>query len=226
MLAKGNTKLGTTIYSFNLPALDTCPGKSAVCIILCYATKRRFKSGLVRAAHSRNLDEAQAAGFFEEMIAEIKSKKPKTVRIHAAGDFFNVRYIKAWIKVIRAFPHITFYAYTRSWIIPQLLTHLKVMAALPNFDMWFSCDRAMGCPPRIKGIRSCYLAENDEDKPRFKVNLVFRDKRNTKIKKYGRYNSQVCPVEQGISRQVKITCDSCGICFDNAKEYTNAKLVQ
>ena len=226
MLTKGNTKLGTTIYSFNLPAIDTCPGKSAVCIILCYATRRRFKSGNVRAAHSRNLDIAQAAGFAEKMIEEIKRKKPKCVRIHAAGDFFSVRYIKAWIKVIRAFPNITFYAYTRSWVIAQLLPHLKVLASLPNFDMWFSTDRAMGRPLKVKGIRTCYLAVDDEDVPRFKVDLVFREKRNTEIKKYGRYKSQVCPVEQGISRKVKITCDSCRICFSNAKEYVDAELVQ
>jgi hypothetical protein len=221
MLTKGNTKLGTTIHSFSLPALDTCPGKSAICVLLCYALRRRYKSGVVRAAHSRNLDEAHEASFAEKMIEEIRSKNPKVVRIHAAGDFFNVRYIKAWIKIIKAFPNIVFYAYTRSWILPALLIHLKVMADLPNLDMWFSCDRAMGCPPRIKGIRDCYLAENDEDKPRFKVNLVFREKRNTEIKKYGRYKSQVCPVEQGVSRQVKITCDSCGICFDGANEHVS-----
>jgi len=102
----------------------------------------------------------------------------------------------------------------------MLLGPIKELASLSNFDMWFSCDRAMGKPPKIRGIRSCYLAENDEDKPRFKVNLVFREKRNTQIKKYGKYASQVCPVEQGIERQAKITCGKCTICFDTARDNT------
>jgi|TARA_R110000824_G_scaffold171397_4_gene348940 hypothetical protein len=220
MLAKGNTKLGNSIYSFNIPAMDTCPGKSPVCVILCYATRRRFKGGIVRAAHARNLDDAKAVGFADKMIEEIKKKKPKVVRIHAAGDFFGIRYIRAWIKIVKACPNVTFYAYTRSWVMDMLLGPIKELASLSNFDMWFSCDRAMGKPPKIRGIRSCYLAENDEDKPRFKVNLVFREKRNTQIKKYGRYASQVCPVEQGIERQAKITCGKCTICFDTARDNT------
>jgi hypothetical protein len=225
MLVKGNTKLGAAIHSFNLPVLSTCPGKSAVCILLCYATRRRFKNGNVKASHSRNLDVVESGKFIEEMFEEIEKKKPKVVRIHAAGDFFSLEYVKMWTELVKAFPNVVFYAYTRSWNVPRLYKSLLVLAKLPNFDMWFSTDKAMGKPPKVKGVRTCYLAQDDDDKPRFKVDLVFREKRHTKIKKYGRYNSRVCPVEQGIKRKIPITCSSCKICFSEAKEVVDAQLV-
>lgn len=36
------------------------------------------------------------------------------VRIHVAGDFFNMMYMRAWIRIAIANPHILFYAYTKS----------------------------------------------------------------------------------------------------------------
>lgn len=35
LLAMGNGKLGQSIYHFDLPAVFTCPGRSAVCERVC-----------------------------------------------------------------------------------------------------------------------------------------------------------------------------------------------
>jgi hypothetical protein len=149
------------------------------------------------------------------MIESINRSKTKIVRIHASGDFDNVTYIKRWQRIVRDCPETVFYFYTRSWVISELLPHLKKLAQQPNVYGWLSCDRTMPVPPKFKGIRRCYMSIDDWDEPWFKVDLVFRVRNNTPKKRVGAHNNLVCPVEQGVERKVKITCEKCGICFSN-----------
>jgi hypothetical protein len=37
LLVRGNRKLGESVHSFSVPAVDTCPGRSAPCERACYA---------------------------------------------------------------------------------------------------------------------------------------------------------------------------------------------
>jgi hypothetical protein len=48
LLARGNSKLGSAIHHFDLPAVRTCPGRSSVCEAVCYATRNRFRTDPVR----------------------------------------------------------------------------------------------------------------------------------------------------------------------------------
>jgi hypothetical protein len=63
LLTLGNTKLGPgLIWSFSLPAIDTCPGKSELCggeHGACYATKGRYLTPSVRDAYARNWEIAE-----------------------------------------------------------------------------------------------------------------------------------------------------------------------
>jgi len=45
---------------------------------------------------------------------QLKVTNIKTVRIHSSGDFFSNSYINMWERIIKDFPHIKFYAYTKS----------------------------------------------------------------------------------------------------------------
>jgi hypothetical protein len=147
------------------------------------------------------------------MVSEILSKRKRsTVRIHAAGDFFSRKYIRDWIRIVSACPDDDFYVYTRSWTDPKMLPVLVLLARLPNIQLWFSYDKSMDPPPRIKGIKVCYLSMDDSDVPSRKVDLVFRDNTDTVRKKMGRYNSQVCPYEIGLPI-ANLTCESCRLCF-------------
>lgn len=58
----------------------------------------------------------------QDMAWQLHHSLPKNagiIRIHAAGDFFNEDYFKAWIYVATLNPSVLFYAYTKSlpyWI--------------------------------------------------------------------------------------------------------------
>jgi len=132
----------------------------------------------------------------------------RVVRVHASGEFYSAEYVRKWIIIANLNPNITFFAYTRSWSDPDVYKELKVLARLPNFILWWSCDRETGPPPRIRGVRRAYMSTSDEDTPRFRVDLVFRDNPKT-IRKWIK-GTLVCPEENGVT---KTTCSLCQLCF-------------
>lgn len=209
MITRGNRKLGTWVFGWSIPAITTCPGSSALCRRLCYATRYRFKSEPVREAHRRNLELAQSPEFAPAMIAEIRRLTVLLVRVHVAGDFFDAEYTRKWLEIVRRSRGTQFFAYTRSWRVPELLPLLVELGREPNFEMWFSWDRDLPFPPRRKGIRTCYLSSDDDDWPRRKTDLVFRERPRTIVKKDARGNL-VCPYENGVT---PITCARCGLCW-------------
>jgi hypothetical protein len=226
MITKGNTKLGA-IHNFSIPAIKTCPGRSEFCESLCYACRFRYMASNVQKAHHRNWEMSKDFDWVDNMLAEIRKMKVKILRIHAAGDFYDVSYIKKWHKIVKSSPETKFYAYTRSWNTLDLTPHLVKMSQELNFDMWWSWDRDMPDPPEVDGIRVCYLMENDEDLPPREVDLVFRNSPSS-VSKYTLMKqangSLVCPYEQGVvnkdGEKPKMSCKSCSICFNTAKVVT------
>jgi hypothetical protein len=168
----------------------------------------------------KNYELSLMDGFAEWMIMEVRRTFARVVRIHVSGDFFDARYTRAWLKVIKACPEVTFYAYTRSWTEPKILPVLKLLAKEHNLYLWFSCDREMKAPPRIPRVRRAWLAVNDDDIAPYIVDLVFRDRPFT-IQRYDKAGFPVCPHEWGFPQ--KPTCSQCKKCFkrpQNAKETT------
>ena len=120
------------IASFNLPAgaYNDSDGKKHVvcigakaCLDLCYARQGRYKMGSVISLRKNNhmtLVSAYIQNGIEGMVTlltEAVESLPRTygiIRIHDSGDFFSKAYLEAWLIVIRRFPHLLFYAYTKS----------------------------------------------------------------------------------------------------------------
>lgn len=213
MLRLGNSKLGLAIWTFSLPAGTTCPGASPICERLCYAKKGRFSFRGVKAFYRRNLSISRGPNFVAKTIREIREKGVQNVRVHTSGDFYSAAYTARWRKIVRACPKTTFFAYTRSWRIPDILDELVLLAAEPNFYLWLSCDRDTGEPPVIPKVRRAWMAADDADVPPFPVDLVFRDKRTTPLKRMR--GILVCPTNQKIQRKEKITCTTCRLCFED-----------
>lgn len=213
-LSPGNTKLGK-ILNWNLPAVETCLGRSINCLKACYAKKRRYKSEAVLRAYELRHQARLQKGWVRGMVKNINRSRTKTVRIHASGDFDTVKYIKRWQRIVQGCPDTVFYFYTRSWRVPRLLPHIKQLAAEPNVFAWFSCDSSMPVPPKVPGIRLAYMSMDDTDAPDYPADLVFRVKHKTVAKRMGEHGCRVCTLEQGIERKVDITCETCGICFSN-----------
>jgi len=119
-LKNGNKKLGKLIYSFDLPAVVSCPNSSE-CFKSCYANKGTFLWGGKGAKTSNTYNFAIALNDLEylqkELIKEIKKKNIKTIRIHSSGDFFSKQYFLMWCNIARHFKNINIFTYSKA---PQI----------------------------------------------------------------------------------------------------------
>lgn len=220
MLAAGNTKLGDGIYSWSIPAITTCPGRSALCESLCYALQGRYHLPTMKDRLAQNHEMSLAENFVPRMLQELKDKQVRVCRVHVSGDFYSVPYTRKWLQIVRQARHVRFYMYTRSHRVPRLRPLIAQLAKRPNCYVWLSWDRNMPPPEPMARTRTCFLASNDYDIPPFPCDLVFRDREVDALKymdtRWGRV--LVCPYEQGVERQVTMTCSRCRICFSPAKE--------
>lgn len=60
--------------------------------------------------------------------------KAQYFRLHWSGDFFNEAYAKAWVKVMREFPYVKFWAYTRSFEFIPILLEANNLALYLSID--------------------------------------------------------------------------------------------
>ncbi|MFZ4411484.1 MAG: GP88 family protein [Bacteroidales bacterium] len=108
------------IYGFDIPAYKsstgfiTCP-LAKDCIANCYARQGTYVFKGVKAKYERNLESTQNDDFVLDMIIDIIESKAQIIRIHSSGDFYNREYIAKWLYIIESLPHVTFYAYTKSF---------------------------------------------------------------------------------------------------------------
>jgi hypothetical protein len=196
VISKENTKLGK-IPSFSLSAIDSCPGRTTWCEKACYADKvaRIYKNAA--KSYALNMEATTDKNFVTDMnieIAKLSKKGIKTFRIHVSGDFYNVAYIHKWVSIIKSNPNMMFYGYTRSWSIPNMVSHLEALRSLQNVILFASTDdTTVGTIPT--GWREAYA---DSAMPTNKTKMIF------------------CPEQAG-----KLTsCDKCGLCF-NQKSTVN-----
>ena len=122
-----NSKVGKLdAVSFGIPAFEsadgfkTCPMAGA-CAAVCYARQGTYRWPAVVAARELNLKIARTIDggmnewweFVRLANSDLHRIKNKLVRVHDSGDFFNQRYLDAWIKLAEYHPGKRFYAYTK-----------------------------------------------------------------------------------------------------------------
>ena len=146
-----NTKIGK-IPSFSISAIDSCPGATSWCSKACYAAKveRIYKNAAT--AYESNFNLTKEPDFVKKMnieIAKLTRKGVNVMRLHVSGDFYSVRYIYDWVKIAKANPTMTFFGYTHSWSVLNLLPHIGIFRALPNVVLFASVDESTtGRPPK------------------------------------------------------------------------------
>ena len=109
------------IFSFSLPAPDTCPYAGA-CSAICYAQQGHYRHKPAMRVRQHNLDlvksfslKALIDALNEDIGILKKSTKAKIViRLHDSGDFSSEIYVYAWLFVAMNNPDVEFYAYTKS----------------------------------------------------------------------------------------------------------------
>jgi hypothetical protein len=138
---------GLTVVNWTIPAFQsstgfkTCPN-AGLCAVGCYARSGTYRFSNVAKAHEAKLELTQSDKFIPEMIAEIdawlakRSVENLKVRIHDAGDFYSLAYLKKWIAIMKHFEsdsRVTFYAYTKQ------VEMFKTFGTLPKaFRLIFS----------------------------------------------------------------------------------------
>ncbi len=120
MLGMGNRKLGDVVYTFSLPAVLTCPGRSKLCEKVCYALRGHMRMVLDAGHYHRKLEAANQADFADRMVREIRFRQCQLVRIHVAGDFYSPEYVRKWVEIVEASPQTKFFVYTRSWRVAEI----------------------------------------------------------------------------------------------------------
>lgn len=200
LLKNTNSKLGKTIYVFNLPAGLSCPGKTEFCASICYAAKveRIYKN--TKMAYAKNqafIDDQGLDQFVAVITAQIQAKSIQTVRIHANGDFFSGEYAMAWRAIAKACPNTRFFAYTRSWRVASILPSLEAFRALGNVRLLASIDPTTGAGP-IAWRRAAILTREE----------------SKSAKHTGRAQGYiVCPEQAG----KLATCGDCRLCFGDGR---------
>jgi hypothetical protein len=157
-ISKPNSKI--PFYNLNLPAGYTCPfadkclskadretgkikeGEKGEDEYRCYAASQEAVYSNTRNQRHNNFDLLLSKKTSDEMadliVDSIQAEIPmreKIFRIHSSGDFFNLQYLQAWIKVAERMPNIKFYAYTKSipyWVAlkDQIPNNLILTASL------------------------------------------------------------------------------------------------
>ncbi|AMS00992.1 hypothetical protein SEA_LOSER_96 [Mycobacterium phage Loser] len=166
--AKGTTAM--IANSIGLPSGKgfSCPDATAFCSEICYAGKleRVYKGVSAVLLHNwellREASLEDTTTLLTEMIAEFvkesdKRGAEKSFRIHWDGDFFSGTYVAAWARVIRDFPDVQFWAYTR---VPSACLFLHAQK-LPNLSLYFSGDRDNIRTAQFLGLQGINIAYVD-----------------------------------------------------------------
>ena len=129
-VSNGNKKLvsnnNVRYIVWNIPAVVTCPFRTALCEGSCYARKaERNYPGCLPCRYA-NLDASKEKAFIDNMIALIsdllkrpayKNCKHVVYRIHESGDFYSQEYFNKWLAIAKHFENnkkLVFVAYTKS----------------------------------------------------------------------------------------------------------------
>jgi len=204
LLQLGNSKLGSAIHHWSLPAGITCVGKTEICESHCYAMRGRYSFAKVREKLAWNLEQANRYDFVSRMVHEINQQGVLVLRVHASGDFFSKSYAENWYMIMKRCPKVRFYWYTRSWSVREIEPVLNRMGKLKCCRGWYSIDDSSTIKPPPH-IRLAYLQTVDNVPP--PVDLVLR------IRKLRRNFALpiVCPAETVKGKGTN--CGACKRCF-------------
>jgi hypothetical protein len=143
---------GKEIYSFDLLSGHSCPfandclskaiqaldGKRTIqdgknTKFRCFSASQEVQYTNVYNLRLGNFEALKGLETADEMADLIESRLPDdagVIRIHVAGDFFNQRYLKAWLIVAKRNTRKLFYAYTKS--LPYWINLLDEINQLDN----------------------------------------------------------------------------------------------
>lgn len=169
LIEHGNSKTGFSnknieaVYVWNIPAVATCPGASNWCKKHCYNGDYRDKFPHDKWRANWEWFESDHKDLSDKLCTLLNREKKTAMRIHSSGDFYSKKYIEFWLSVVEECPNTLFWAYTRSWVIPKLISPLRLLHQLPNIQLFASWDETMPKPP--KGWRLSIVSDDMSSLP-------------------------------------------------------------
>jgi len=139
--AVGYTGLPVYVRNFDISRISCnwahlCGGSN------CYVAKLENLYQEYKAKLDRNYEYTKSPQFVPDMIKEIghikrtMKDRQKWQRIHAAGEFYDATYLLKWCAIMKALPHVNFYAYTKA---VSVVKFVRDRFGLPeNFTVIFS----------------------------------------------------------------------------------------
>jgi hypothetical protein len=87
----------------------------------CYAASQEALYPSVRKLRWKNYNDIMnSRNLIADLCTMVEFSPHKYIRLHSSGDFFNMRYYKAWLQVAEKFPNRIFYGYTKvDWLLDE-----------------------------------------------------------------------------------------------------------
>lgn len=155
-----NGKTAVLANAFGLPSgtAYSCPGATSFCERICYAGKlekiyKGVKSVIVSnyetLLYADYLDgisgmESLLISMVQDFVSETVNRRSKgksatfDFRIHWDGDFFSRDYAQAWANVVKLFPDVQFWVYTRSFTEDCFV--IDLISGIDNLTVYLSAD--------------------------------------------------------------------------------------
>ena len=137
----GNTKIDRSVCTTSIMPGPIEEGGSCVnccnCWKTCYCHKSMWRP-TVRGSwtYGYALAKNDPEAFTEQMIYELSHTRKDKARVHAAGDFFNARYVDAWHDIATVKNDKYFWTYTKAWDWSRAMNEaLTRLDSLPNFNI-------------------------------------------------------------------------------------------
>lgn len=209
-VAKGNSKLGKSVFAFNLLPGDapistkdkgqltnvrgTCGGCCDGCEGNCYAVKdtRRYHNTCIPSlAKNTLIMRHDMEGMFAQLRENLEKKKAKVLRYHSSGEIETYDYLLHMVRLAVEMPNVRFYFYTKRFDFME--RYLKECGELPenlicNISEWNGNTKGYA----LDGLNR----------------FIYDDGTDARLK-----NVPHCPAVNKKGRKTGVTCDKCGLCF-------------
>ncbi len=116
----------------------TCYMSKIVLIRKALGNKLQENTDLLVGKSQAEMEEVLHNTMLKFKLHTTKQKAPLVFRLHYSGDFFSVSYAQAWANVMRRWPEIKFWGYTRSFT--DDCNVLPALVAIPNLALYLSVD--------------------------------------------------------------------------------------
>lgn len=141
----------------------------------------------------------------QNFVKKTKDDKLLKFRLHWAGDFMSEDYVSAWVTVIKEFPKVRFWTYTRSFVKSD--EFIEPLLSCKNLSLFLSCDpinfeKAKALYKKYAAYSNLGLAWLGEKPPEAQL-----------------FRWVICPETSGKVKNTKDcgACAKCRLCVDNYK---------